>query len=327
MTRLVFLSVMAVSCACAQQGNLKGVVLAPDGLPVPLASVEVKNTQTGLTKSAAAAETGEYLIAGLPVGTYDVAVTSIRYLARFEKKAVAVAAGDSNRLEIRLGYVTMGGTPGEGHEPALASLRRKAPQGPTPRLADGKPDFNGVWSWPNTTDPGLDTFLPAAAPNGSLTPATYCLPHAVLWPNAFMKLVQTPKLMVVLYDDEDPSYRQIYLDGRAHPKNEDPTWYGHSVGHWEGDTLVVDRVGFNAKGWLDGAGHRYTEQLHVTERYRRPDYGHLEMETTLDDSGVMRAPTTVKRLSVLMEGDDVREYPCNENNVDPPHMNPTPAKK
>ncbi len=321
------LGLFVTAISAFAQGSLKGVISAPDGLPVPLAAVEARNTQTGMVMKAVAADTGEYELGELPAGAYDITVTSIRYLAKFEQKGFAIAPGKGSRLDVHLHYVVMGGTPGEGHEPALDSLRRKAPKGPTPRMADGKPDLSGVWSWPNTTDPGLDTFLPAGAPNGSLTPATYCLPHAVLWPNAFMKLVQTPKLMIVLYDDEDPAYRQIYLDGREHPKNEDPTWYGHAVGHWEGDTLVVDRVGFNGKGWLDGGAHRYTEQLHVVDKYRRPDLGHLETETTLFDPNTMKAPTTVTRMSILVENEDVREYPCNENNVDPPHMSGTAAKK
>lgn len=322
MTRFIISFALVVSSVLAQAGTgtLKGVVLAPDGLPVPLASVQARNTQTGLTREATASQMGEYTITNLPSGSYDVLVTSIRYLANYEKKGLTVGAGEPSKLDVHLGYVVLGGTPGEGHEAALSSLRRVAPKGPTPRLANGKPDLSGVWSWPNTTDPGLAAFLPAGTPNGSLTPATYCLPHAVLWPNSYMKLVQTPTLMIVLYEDEDPAYRQIYLDGRQHPKNEDPTWYGHAVGHWENDTLVVDRVGFNGKGWLDPNGHRYTEQLHVTERYRRPDLGHLEVETTMEDPAVLKAPWTVKRMSILAPEEDVREYPCNENNTDPPHM-------
>ncbi len=319
MNRVLLFLIFAATGIWAQgTGGLKGVITAPDGLPVPLAIVEARNAQSGVASSATTSSTGEYSIAKLPAGSYDVTVSSIRYLAPGEKKGFAVA-GDT-RLDFKLNYVVMGGTPGEGHEAALSSIRRVAPKGPTPRLADGKPDLSGVWSWPNTTDPGLAAFLPAGAPNGELTPATYCLPHAVLWPTPYIKLVHTPKLMIVLYDDEDPAYRQIYLDGRAHPKGEDPTWWGHSVGHWEKDTLVVDRVGFNGKGWLDPGGHRYTEQLHVVERYRRPDLGHLELETTMEDPGVLKGSWTVKRLSILAPEQDVREYPCNENNVDPPHM-------
>ena len=322
MKRLAFS--LSVSCliAVAQSpsGSLRGVVTAPDGLPVPLASVQARNTVNGSVASAVSSPSGEYTIPNLPAGAYDLSVTSIRYLAPFETKNVSIVAGDARRFDVALHYVLLGGTPGEGHEPSLSSLRRVAPQGPVPHMPDGKTDFSGVWSWPIPTDPGNPVFLAAGAPNGSLTPATYCLPHAVLWNNSFYKLVQTPRLMLVLYDDDDPAYRQIYLDGRAHPKDEDPTWYGHATGHWEGNDLIVDRAGFNGKGWLDPNGHRYTEQLHVVERYHRPDLGHLEVTTTMDDPNVLKAPWSTTRLSILAPEEDVREYPCNENNIDPQHM-------
>ena len=314
------LSVVLLAAQAAAAGELKGIVTAPDGLPVPLAELIAKNTATGKAAKAISTSTGAYSFANLPAGTYDLAVTSIRYLAPLNKAGVTVDATGTAKFDVKLGYLPMGGVPGEGQDAALSSLRRVAPKGKTPRTADGHVDFSGVWSWPVTIDKGTPEWLPAGMPNGSLTPATYCLPHAVLWYNQFVKFVQTPKLMIELYDDDEPAYRQIYLDGRPHPKNEDPTWYGHSVGHWEGDTLVIDRVGFNAIGWLDGDGHHNTEALHVVERMRRPDYGHLEVSMTFEDPAVLKAPWTVTRLSILAPEEDVKEYACNENNVDPPHM-------
>ena len=314
------LSVALFTAQVAAAGELKGIVTAPDGLPVPLAELIAKNTATRKTAKAISTSTGAYSFASLPAGTYDLAVTSIRYLAPLNKAGVQVEATGTATFDVKLGYLPMGGVPGEGQDAALSSLRRVAPKGKTPRTPDGHVDFSGVWSWPVTIDKGNPEWLPAGMPNGSLTPATYCLPHAVLWYNQFVKFVQTPKLMIELYDDDEPAYRQIYLDGRPHPKNEDPTWYGHSVGHWEGDTLVIDRVGFNAIGWLDGDGHHNTEGLHVVERMRRPDYGHLEVSMTFEDPAVLKAPWTVTRLSILAPEEDVKEYACNENNVDPPHM-------
>lgn len=314
------MSVVLLTAQTAAAGELKGIVTAPDGLPVPLAELIAKNTATGKTAKAISTSTGAYSFGNLPAGTYDLAVTSIRYLAPLNKAGVTVDATGTAKFDVKLGYLPMGGVPGEGQDAALSSLRRVAPKGKTPRTPDGHVDFSGVWSWPVTIDKGNPEWLPAGLPNGSLTPATYCLPHAVLWYNQFIKFVQTPKLMIELYDDDEPAYRQIYLDGRAHPKNEDPTWYGHSVGHWEGDTLVIDRVGFNAIGWLDGDGHHNTEALHVVERLRRPDYGHLEVSMTFEDPVVLKAPWTITRLSILAPEEDVKEYACNENNVDPPHM-------
>ncbi len=301
-------------------GELKGIVTAPDGLPVPLAEVVAKNTATGKPAKVLSTSTGSYSFANLAAGTYDVTVTSIRYLAPLNKAGVAVPPTGAATFDVKLSYLPMGGVPGEGQDAALSSVRRVAPKGKTPRTADGHVDFSGVWSWPVTMDKGEPQWLPAGLPDGSLTPATYCLPHAVLWYNQYVKFVQTPKLMVELYDDDDPAYRQIYLDGRAHPKDEDPSWYGHSVGHWEGDTLVIDRVGFNAKGWMDGDGHHNSEALHVVERMTRPDYGHLMVSMTFEDPAALKGSWTVTRMSILAPEQDVKEYACNENNVDPPHM-------
>jgi hypothetical protein len=100
----------------------------------------------------------------------------------------------------------------------------------------------------------------------------------------------------------------------------DPTWYGDSTGKWEGNTLVVDTVGFNDKFWFDGAGHPHTEKLHVIERYRRPDSGHLEFEVTIDDPGAYTKPFTLIGHSPMMVNTEIMEYFCNENNQDVSHI-------
>jgi len=94
----------------------------------------------------------------------------------------------------------------------------------------------------------------------------------------------------MLFEGNIHSYRQIFMDGRAHPKDPDPTWYGHSVGHWEGDTLVIDTVGYNDKFWFDFRGHPHTEQLHTIERYTRKNLGTLVNEITIDDPGAYSKP-------------------------------------
>ena len=98
--------------------------------------------------------------------------------------------------------------------------------------------------------------------------------------------------------------RQIYLDGRSHPKDPNPVWLGHSIGRWEGDTLVVDSVGFNNRPWVDSS-HSLTEKLHLVERYRRPDLGHLELEMTAEDAGALKSPWMIKRTYVLDLNDDI----------------------
>src|SRR5262249_32068918 len=103
-----------------------------------------------------------------------------------------------------------------------------------------------------------------------------------------------------------------------HPRNPDPTWSGHSIGHWEKDTLVVDTSGFNNKGWLDIIP--YTEKLHMVERFRRRDLGHLDVQITFEDPGTFSKPWKIRNSWDLAPSEDVYEYVCNENNRDLSHL-------
>jgi hypothetical protein len=115
-------------------------------------------------------------------------------------------------------------------------------------------------------------------------PGGHCLPAGVPRISPFpYKIVQTPTLVVILDEGNVHSYRQFFLDGRGHPKDPDPLWMGDSIAKWDGDTLVVDTIGFNDKTWLNGQGLPHSDQLHVIERYRRLDAGRLEIEITLED--------------------------------------------
>ena len=107
-----------------------------------------------------------------------------------------------------------------------------------------------------------------------------------------VKFIQTDNLLVILFEDV-PGFRQIFLDGRKHPEDPDPTWMGHSIGHWEGDTLVVDSVGFNDRLWLDA--HPVTEALHMIERYKRTEYGVMELQVTYEDPAVFNEPLVQNR--------------------------------
>jgi len=125
------------------------------------------------------------------------------------------------------------------------------------------------------------------------------------------KVVQTPSLLVQLTED-DAHYRQVFLDGRSHPIDLNPTWKGHSTGTWDGDVLVIDSVGFNDKTWLPGF-LPHTERLHVIERYQRPDLGHLEIEVTYDDPGALTTPLRVKHIWELVPGEELQEWVCENN--------------
>jgi Domain of unknown function (DUF3471) len=133
------------------------------------------------------------------------------------------------------------------------------------------------------------------------------------------RIVQTPALIVILYESPNSPHRTVFTDGRDLPKDPNPTWLGYSVGRWEGDTLIVTTAGFNDKGWLDSAGHPQSESLRVTERLRRRDFGHMDLEMTIDDPTVFTRPFTVKRERLLAPDTDLLEDVC-ENEIDAGHM-------
>ena len=206
---------------------------------------------------------------------------------------------------------------------------KAAPAGPTPRMPDGKPDLQGVWtpglSFANMGQVSLQPWAQELYQQRRATlskddPEGHCLPAGVPRISPFpQKFVQTPKLVVILDEGNIHSFRQIPLD-RDHPKEVDPLWMGDSVGKWDGDTLVVDTIGFNDKTWLNGQGVPHSEELHVVERYSRPDLGHLEVDITMEDSKAFTKPHSFKRVFTLMPNTDLLEYVCNEFNVDAEHL-------
>jgi hypothetical protein len=132
------------------------------------------------------------------------------------------------------------------------------------------------------------------------------------------KIIQTPTLIAILF--EDLSHRQIFLDGRQLPRDPNPTWMGYSVGHWEGDVLVVESAGFNDKTWLDFSGHPHSEALRITERYTRRDFGHLDLQVKLDDPGVYAKPLTLSAGGNLAADTELLEFVCLENEKDRVHL-------
>jgi hypothetical protein len=200
------------------------------------------------------------------------------------------------------------------------------PEGPTPRMPDGKPNFSGVWNSPNFGNLGTLPLQPWAQKvaderkknNEVDDPEAKCLPGGVPRISPYpMKIVQTPDLIVMLFEGNVHSYRQFFMDGRGHDKTLDPSFMGESIAHWEGDTLVVDTVNFNDRTWLSsGSAAPHTTQLHVTERYRRTDLGHIEIDITLDDPGAFTKPHTFKRSHTLDTEWEIHEYVCNDLALD-----------
>jgi len=161
------------------------------------------------------------------------------------------------------------------------------------------------------------------ARKGGDFPATHCLPQGIPLGSMLsepVKFVQSPKLIAILYEADD-KHRQIYTDGRVLPKEFDqPAWMGYSVGRWDRDTLVVETAGFNDKTWLDIMGHPHSDALRVTERYRRRDFGHMDVEMTFDDPKMYTKPFTIKVTYELWADSDIFEFFCNENEKDRAHL-------
>ena len=211
---------------------------------------------------------------------------------------------------------------------------------PAPRKPDGKPDLSGIWGTESPkylADIAAD-FKPGELPiqpwaqaltnerktgvHASEESNANCQPQGVprinATPNPF-KIIQDPDLVVILYEAFG-QFRQIFIDGRELPKDPNPTWLGYSVGKWEGDTLVVRSTGFNGKTWLDQMGHPTTDALQVTERFRRRDFGHLDIEATIDDPKAYTKPWTAKVTLALQLDSDLLEYVCLEGERDAVHM-------
>ena len=152
-------------------------------------------------------------------------------------------------------------------------------------------------------------------------PLTQCLPAGV--PLALLvftfRIIETPQEILMLSETADPP-RQIHTDGRLLPPNPDPTWMGHSVGRWDGDTLVIDTIGVNERAWLDLFGHPRSESMHITERYHRRDFGHMDLEMIFDDPKYYTRPFTIKTGLTLIPDSDLLEYVCNENEKDRLHL-------
>src|SRR5438309_2134305 len=203
-----------------------------------------------------------------------------------------------------------------------------------PRLPDGKPDLNGVWERPFVPDmtkngrgqqgtPVLPFTPPYAEKFKNYDPAKFdytahCLPQGLTrsMNSPFpIRIVQTPKIVAILYEAWNV-FEIIYADGRPHPKDWEPTWIGHSIGKWEGDTFVVDSTGFNDKTNLDTVGHPHSDALHVVERFQLTDDKHIAYEMTIDDPKAFTKPWKNTRTFTLRPDWEVMEYSCEENNKD-----------
>jgi hypothetical protein len=307
-------------------GVIAGVVSDPEGAPFANAFVQITATTGSSTVvNEVSGRDGRYSVA-VPSGTYELTV-SVPGMKSFTRTALAVKAGATLRVDARLEDGPSLRTIGE--DPATIAAvfinRPPPPEGPTPRTANGKPDLSGTWMGAPGQLPRLDMLPWADAITRERTqsdskdyPPTYCLPSGplpLLGPG-FFTIVHGSAALVLIVDDEAPGYRQVFLDGRDHPRDVELTWMGHSTGRWDGDSLVIESVGFRDRGWIDFSGHPHTTMLRVVQRLTRTDLGHLTIEITVDDPGAYRSAWTVTKVATLAPNQDIREYVCNENNRD-----------
>ncbi len=203
---------------------------------------------------------------------------------------------------------------------------------PASASAAAPPDLNGVWSAPFTPDiskalghqPPFTEFGAArfAKEDEIDDPLTKCLPigpargiQAGIMP---FQIVQTPDVLTILFENQR-TFRIIHTDGRNHPKDLDPTWFGDSIGKWEGDTLVVDTVGLDDRTWLDTAGHEHSDQLHLVEHFQKVDANTIKWTVTFEDPKYFTEPWSVA-LPIARQNTEIMSYSCEENEKDRAHL-------
>ena len=210
---------------------------------------------------------------------------------------------------------------------------------PVPRAADGKPDLSGIWMAPRIrvdlsqgmkrgdavpfTAEGKRIFDERRATNSKDDPGARCLPTGIPVRATLQtpfKLLQTPGVTAILYESRT-QYRQILTDGRPLPKEVDwPAWQGFSVGRWDGETFVVETMGFNGKVWLDQVGTPASDALKITERFQRRDYGHMDLEMIIEDRKMYSRPWSTFAELLFQPDTELLEYICEENERDSARM-------
>lgn len=250
---------------------------------------------------------------------------------------VVVAGDNTQQFDVSLVETLNGSTLGDDPARNAEAMRRRqrVPSRPMPRTAAGVPDLSGVWLLTDDPYPEEPQLLPATearrkalAKDPRNAPHNRCLPGPPPLPGAsspfIAKFVQSSSVVVALFEDY-PGFRQIFLDGRKHPAELNPSWMGHSIGGWQKDTLVVDTVGFNDLSLLGGIGggpFPHTEALHMTERYRRTDYGHMELRVTFEDQQAFARPYQENLTLTLAPQEDLIEFVCKNNK--PEHLMTNP---
>jgi hypothetical protein len=293
-------------------------------------TVTLTSKATGDVKSLALPGSGEFTFAGLTAGAYDLVIPiGCCMYDRYEQQNIQIVAGEDLKLDLPISWGMNLGTIGDDPVQLANDMRATVGtiDGPTPRMPDGKVDFSGFWA-NIPTAPGQGPRLPPMQPwaaemqqqlqtLNTQNPGAYCLPqHAVPILLSFpYKVYQTKDALVSITEFFTPGWRQVFMDGRPHPSADEwnPAWNGHSIGYWEGDTLVIDTVGFNEIAPGFGV---HTEKLRIIERWRRPNLGRLEVEVRATDPEAWTGEHDFSVAATLVPGQEVLEFICAENNQD-----------
>ncbi len=321
------LSIALPGVAQTDSVAMAGRITGPFGSAVVDARVRARDEAVGVDARTRSSETGHYELTDLPDGTYVLSVSMPCCAYRgFTSEPITLAAGDTHELDISLREGVSLNTLGD--DPGITSAeirdRQIIPDLAVPRTADGRPDLTGVWLRSDDPYPDRPEPLPWAAEVAGERrsrimdqPQARCLPSPQPGSSGFVKFVQTPELILYLFEGL-PGYRQFFLDGRELPANPNPTWMGHSVGRWEEDTLVVDTIGFNTRGWL--GTYPQTEMLRLEERYTRTDYGHLTVRLTLEDPSVFKEPWIKNMTWDFAPQEELLEWVCENNKWQEPEF-------
>lgn len=312
-------------------GTIRATVTDPQGGSFMVAFVSATPEPSGKAINAERGADGIYTIK-VPPGTYEISA-NVPGMKPFRRGGYLVTSGQTLSVDVRLEDTVSLRTLGEDPTAIVATYfnRPDPPKGRTPRLKNGKPDLTGVWlGGPPDLNPDLQPWAEEllkerTANNRKDWPPTYCQPASAVpfFSGGFFKLVHHPSTLVFIVENATQFTQMALVDGRPqrlHPAGVGPNWLGHQVGTWDGDTLVIDAIGFRDRGWLNFEGQPHSDQLHVVERLRRPDLGHLEIEVTLDDPRAFRKTWTGTIYATLSPDIELQEFVCSENNKDAAHM-------
>ena len=330
MRRLVLgiccLALAAFAFGQTPSASLTGVVTTPAGDVVPNAPAQLIDEHGTSVARTDTTSGGRYTFQSLPPGVYTLSIQMpCCAINSFRQSDIRLGVAEKREIDVHLttggSQSTLGDDPGTVANAIRNRSRVVAKR--APRLANGKPDLSGVWlvnvdRYPEQPSP--QPWAAAIAKERNDTnqpnPGVRCLPQGLPTPNGgatpfLVKLLQHASVMLVLFEGP-PGFRQVFLDGRGHPADPNPTWLGHSVGKWDGETLVVDTVGYNDQSWVLG-DFPHTEMLHIVERYSRPDFSHLRLQVTYEDPGTFTKPVTRNAVWDLAPDEELLEFVCENN--------------